>query len=70
MTQGLPNKGYGTVKVTASVKAVSWQTSIFPDRTSGSYIMPVKKEVRQRLLLEHGDKLNASITLTNVGLAR
>ena len=41
-----PPRGFGSVRVRARVGATEWTTSIFPDSTSGSYVLPLKKAVR------------------------
>jgi len=41
-------KAFGSVKVTAEVKGHVWQTSLFPDSKSASYLLPVKKAVRDK----------------------
>lgn len=66
LTRGLPNKGYGTVKVEALVDELRWSTSIFPDKTRGSYLMPIKKEIRLKLGVTDGDQIEVDITLTTI----
>lgn len=39
-------RGFGSVRVTVTVGSTTWQTSIFPDSKSGTYMLPVKKAVR------------------------
>jgi hypothetical protein len=41
-------RGWGSVAVTATIGEVTWKTSIFPDKKSSCYIMPVKAEVRKK----------------------
>src|SRR5262249_52894766 len=38
-------KGFGSVRVTATVGGSTWQTSVFP-RQAGKYFLPVKEAVR------------------------
>lgn len=66
LTQGWPNKGFGTIKLEATIKDMVWDTSVFPDKKSGTYMMPVKKEVRTKLQLNDGDELNVSIKVDNI----
>jgi hypothetical protein len=40
-----------------------WQTSIFPDSKSGSYLLPVKKAVRLKEGLVEGKSVSVAITL-------
>ena len=48
-------RGFGSVRVAGTVGATSWQTSIFPDSKSGTYMLPVKRAVRAAEHLEAGD---------------
>jgi hypothetical protein len=48
-------RGFGSVRVTAAVGGVVWRTSLFPDATSRSYLLPVKKGVRSAARLRAGD---------------
>ena len=47
--------GFGSVKVNAHIGETEWSTSIFPDKASGSYLLPVKRSVRDRENLIVGD---------------
>jgi hypothetical protein len=38
--------GFGSVRVIATIGATTWWTSVFPDKASGSYVLPVKAAVR------------------------
>ncbi len=50
-------KGFGSVKVTAEISGHTWQTSMFPDSKSGSYLLPVKKAVRDAAGISAGDEV-------------
>src|SRR5262249_10621903 len=54
-------RGFGSVRVTVTVGATSWRTSIFPDSKTGAYLLPVKKEVRLAEHLEAGDEVRAQL---------
>ena len=56
-------RGFGSVRVTATIGSSTWQTSIFPDKKSGSYLLPVKKEIRRIESLEANGLIKATITL-------
>lgn len=55
--------GWGSVRVAATIGATTWKTSIFPDKKSSSYILPVKAEVRTREKLHVGKKTNVTLSL-------
>lgn len=46
--EGKKRRGWGAVKVKAEMEGVSWETSIFPDKQSGSYLLPIKAQVRKK----------------------
>ena len=41
-------RGFGSVRVRATIGATSWETSVFPDTKRESYLLPVKADVRRR----------------------
>jgi hypothetical protein len=56
-------KGFGSVRVTATIGATTWRTSIFPDAGRGSYSLPVKKAVRTAEGLAPGDRTRVTVEL-------
>ncbi len=48
-------RGWGAVKVLARIGTTTWRTSVFPDAARGGYVLPVKREVRERNGLGPGD---------------
>lgn len=55
--------GWGMVAVTAEIGDVAFQTSVFPDKTSASYLLPVKAAVRKAARVKAGDTLKVRIVL-------
>ena len=53
--------GFGSVKVEATVGHVTWRTSVFPDDKRGTFVLPIKKEVRLRNSLVGGSKVDVSL---------
>jgi hypothetical protein len=47
--------GFGSIKVEAVVGSTRWSTSLFPDKTRGTYLLPIKKAVRVAENLDAGD---------------
>jgi hypothetical protein len=41
-------RGFGSFPVTVTVGKTSWRTSIFPDSKTGTYLLPIKAEVRKK----------------------
>lgn len=60
---GTGSPGFGSIRVTATIKDHVWKTSIFPDSKSGSYLLPVKAEIRKKAEISAGDKVAVIIEL-------
>lgn len=58
-----PPRGFGSVRVRATIGDSSWETSVFPDSTSGSYLLPVKKEVRSAEGVDEGDPVEVRLAI-------
>ncbi len=39
--------GFGSIRVEVTVGKTTWRTSIFPDKKSGTYLLPTKASVRK-----------------------
>lgn len=63
LQKGRLRRGWGAVYANAKIKKTQWQTSIFPDRYSGTYLLPLKKEVRYEENLYDGIDINVSIEI-------
>ena len=49
--------GFGSIKVEARIGQTNWRTSVFPQRESGGFILPIKADVRKRERLGEGDEV-------------
>jgi hypothetical protein len=58
---GIP-RGFGSVRVTATIGATTWRTSIFPSK-DGSYVLPLKKAVRRAEALGIDDVATVKVEL-------
>lgn len=56
-------RGWGAIKVTATIGATRWQTSIFPEKGKGGWLLPVKAAVRKAEGLVAGDDVDVSVEL-------
>ena len=45
---GAHKRGFGSLRVEVTIGKTVWNTSIFPDKYSGSYILPIKASVRKK----------------------
>jgi hypothetical protein len=55
-------RGFGSVKVTVTLSASRWQTSLFPNK-DGSWLLPIKKPVRVAEALLDGDEVEVVLEL-------
>lgn len=57
-------RGFGSVRVAVRVGTTSWNTSIFPDTKYGTYVLPVKKEIRKKEGINVGDVVSLAVKIT------
>lgn len=55
--------GFGSVKVRATIGDTTWETSLFPSKQSGGFVLPVKAAVRKAEALAEGDKVSLSLRI-------
>jgi hypothetical protein len=63
---GDTRRGFGSVRVEVTVGSSTWNTSIFPDTKSESFVLPVKKAVRVAEDLDEGARFEVRLRLTDV----
>lgn len=54
-------RGWGAVRVEVTIGKTTWQTSIFPDAKSGSYLLPTKSSVRKAEGFAAGDLVEVQL---------
>lgn len=60
---GSPRVGWGSIPVSVTIGKTTWKTSLFPDKKSGSYLLPVKAQVRKKEDISTGDTISISLSL-------
>jgi hypothetical protein len=55
-------RGFGSVRVRATIGDSTWDTSVFPDTRTDSFLLPVKAAVRSREGIDEGDLVTVTIT--------
>lgn len=58
--------GFGAVRVRVVLGGSVWKTSIFPESSTGCYVLPVKAAVRKAESLAPGDTAKVSVELINL----
>lgn len=56
-------KGFGSIPVIATVGKTKWKTSVFPDKKSGTYLLPLKAQVRRAEGIDAGDSITFSLAI-------
>lgn len=60
---GRKRRGWGSVKVSATIGETTWETSIFPSKDTGGYMLPVKKAVRTAEKLLEGNDVTVRLKI-------
>jgi len=61
--KGRKRRGWGAVYARVKVGKSEWTTSVFPDRHSATYILPLKKQIRFQENLYDGFEFTFSISI-------
>lgn len=56
-------RGWGAVRVLATIGDTCWETSIFPASQLGAYILPVKADVRKKERISAGSQVKARLKI-------
>lgn len=56
-------RGFGSLPVEALINGVVWQTSIFPNSHSKTFMLPLKADVRRRAGLELGKTIQVNLQI-------
>ena len=57
-------RGFGAVRVRATIGGSTWTTSMFPS-SSGSYVLPLKRAVREAEGLDEGATASARVEIAD-----
>lgn len=60
---GAVERGWGSLPVKVTIGKTSWETSIFPDKKAGTYLLPLKKAVRKKEKISSGDTVTFLIEI-------
>lgn len=71
-TFGAIRRGWGSIPVIVRIGKTEWQTSIFPDKKSQCYLLPMKLEIRKKENIMDGDAVALSLQIRsdNTGSAK
>ena len=54
---GDKKRGWGSIRVKATIGKTTWETSIFPDKKTNAYLLPIKAEVRKKEKISADQKI-------------
>ncbi|WP_406044673.1 DUF1905 domain-containing protein [Micromonospora sp. NBC_00898] len=63
---GGSRRGFGSLRVRATVGGSTWVTSIFPGSGGGTYVLPIKRPVRKAEALDVGDIETVTVELIDI----
>ena len=54
---------FGSIRVSVTLGKSKWKTSIFPDKHSGAYVLPLKKQIRRAEDIDAGDTVSFTLDI-------
>ncbi len=60
---GPSGRGFGSIRVRVKLGKTAWDTSIFPDKRSGTYLLPLKAKVRRDEGVDAGDMITIKLEI-------
>lgn len=61
------HRGFGSIRVRASIGATTWETSLFLSTGHGTFVLPVKKPVRHAEGVDVGDQVTVGVSVLAAG---
>jgi hypothetical protein len=56
-------RGFGSLPVEVTIGETTWKTSIFPDKKTNSYLLPIKADVRKKEDIASGDMIEIIVKI-------
>jgi hypothetical protein len=57
------SRGWGSLPVIVTIGTTTWETSIFPDKKSRTYLLPLKAQVRKKESLFDDDTVTYTVLI-------
>jgi hypothetical protein len=58
-------RGFGSLRVRVAIGGSAWTTSIFPDSARATYVLPIKRAIREAEALDVGDVATVTVELVD-----
>lgn len=59
----LQKRGWGSLPVQVAIGSTIWETSVFPDKKSSTYLLPIKSDIRKSQNLKVGDMVSIQLRI-------
>jgi len=56
-------RAWGSLPVEVSIGKTTWSTSVFPDKKSGCYVLPIKASVRSKEKITEKSRIRVSLRI-------
>lgn len=56
-------RGWGSLRVRVSLGESEWDTSIFPDKKSGTFLLPLKASIRKKEEVLEGETVSFTLAI-------
>ena len=60
---GAKKQGWGSLPVRVTIGKTKWTTSIFPDKKTETYLLPLKRDIRKKENITDEDTISFSIEI-------
>lgn len=60
---GTIKRGWGSIPVRVTINRTTWETSIFPDKQSNGYLLPIKADVRKKEHISVDEKVHVLLEI-------
>ena len=60
-----PPRGFGSIPVEVSVGTSTWRTSVFPEKESGCFVLPIKSAIRKAESIAVDDEVTVHLAVLN-----
>jgi hypothetical protein len=54
-------RGWGSLPVHVTIGETTWKTSIFTDKKTATFLLPIKSEVRKKEEIKEGDVIQVTV---------
>lgn len=60
---GAHSRGWGSLPISVTIRKTSWDTSLFPDKREGAYLLPLKAQIRKTERIYANDTVTFTIKI-------